>query len=96
MAISKEEVQHVAHLARLKFSEEEIDLFTHQLGQILDYVQKLSELETKDVKPTTHALALVNAFREDEVLPSFDVKEILANAPQSEDNNFLVPKVVRT
>ncbi len=95
MSITKEEVLHVAHLARLEFSEEEIDLFTAQLAQILDYVNKLNELDTREVEPTYHALNLTNVFREDQVKPSLPTDKALQNAPERENGFFVVPKVIK-
>ncbi|OAQ21713.1 Asp-tRNA(Asn)/Glu-tRNA(Gln) amidotransferase subunit GatC [Thermosulfurimonas dismutans] len=95
MAISREEVQHVAHLARLEFSEAELERFTQELSKILDYMEKLSELDTSGVEPTYHALNLANRFREDEVRPSFPPEEILSNAPQKEGTSFVVPRVIK-
>ncbi|HHI97557.1 MAG TPA: Asp-tRNA(Asn)/Glu-tRNA(Gln) amidotransferase subunit GatC [Thermodesulfatator atlanticus] len=95
MSITKEEVQHVAHLARLEFSEEELERFTEQLAQILSYVEKLNELDTSQVEPTYHALKLTNIFREDEVKESIPTEEALSNAPQRENGFFVVPKVIK-
>ena len=69
MAISKEEVRHVASLARLELSEDEVERFTEQLGAILDAVGKVSELDLEDVEPTSHPLDLVNVWRDDEARP---------------------------
>ncbi len=95
MSISREEVLHVAHLARLEFSEEEVELFTTQLADILNYVAKLNELDTSQIEPTYHALQLSNVFREDEVKPSYTVEEVLSNAPEKENGFFVVPKVIK-
>ena len=95
MSITKEEVKHVAHLARLEFSEEELEQFTDQLAQILTYVAKLNELDTSQVEPTYHALRLTNVFREDEVKASIPTEEALANAPERENGFFVVPKVIK-
>ncbi|WP_456430883.1 Asp-tRNA(Asn)/Glu-tRNA(Gln) amidotransferase subunit GatC [Thermosulfuriphilus sp.] len=96
MAISKEEVRHVAHLARLEFDDQEIEVFTRQLGQILEYVRQLDRLDTAEVSPTTHTLALTNAFREDEVKESIKIDEALANAPEREGRFFVVPRVLKS
>ena len=95
MSITKEEVLHVAHLARLEFSEEELERFAKQLGEILSYVEKLGELDTSEVEPTYHALKLKNVFREDEVRESIPTEEALANAPERENGFFVVPKVIK-
>ncbi|NPA49524.1 MAG: Asp-tRNA(Asn)/Glu-tRNA(Gln) amidotransferase subunit GatC [Thermodesulfobacteria bacterium] len=95
MSITKEEVIHVAHLARLEFSEEELERFAEQLADILSYVEKLGELDTSNVEPTYHALKLTNVFREDEVKESLPTEEALANAPERENGFFVVPKVIK-
>jgi aspartyl-tRNA(Asn)/glutamyl-tRNA(Gln) amidotransferase subunit C len=94
MSISEQEVRHVAHLARLQLTEEQLRQMTGQLDTILSYVDKLSELDTEGVEPTTHALAASNAFREDRVAPSLPRQEALANAPQHNDESFIVPRVI--
>ena len=91
MAISREEVLHVASLARLELTEEEVDRFTEQLGAILEAVSKVSELDLSDVEPLSHPLDLVNVWAEDEPRPSLALDAALANAPQSEDDHFRVP-----
>ncbi len=95
MPLSREEVEHIAHLARLEFSEKELEAFTQELSQILDYMEKLSELDTSEVEPTYHALTVSNRFREDRVRPSFPPEEITQNAPQKEGSAFVVPKVIK-
>lgn len=94
MEIDQERVLQVARLARLKLSPEEVGPLTEQLGRILQYVDKLNELETSGVEPLTHALAVVNAFREDEVTPSLPRSEALANAPLASEEAFVVPRVI--
>jgi len=94
MAISKKEVEYVAHLARLRLSEEEKERFTHQLDQILEYIQQLNQLDTEKVPPTSHVLALKNVWREDEVKSSLPLPEVLSNAPQADEKFFLVPKII--
>ena len=91
MAISRDEVVHVARLARLALTEEELDRFAGQLDAILEAVGKVSELDLADVEPTLHPLALSNVLAEDEPRPSLSVEEALANAPDSEDGAFRVP-----
>jgi aspartyl-tRNA(Asn)/glutamyl-tRNA(Gln) amidotransferase subunit C len=91
VAISREEVVHVARLARLELSEEELDRFAGQLGAILDAVGKVSELDLSEVEPTMHPLELSNVWAEDEPRPSLGVDEALANAPDREDDSFRVP-----
>lgn len=91
MAISRDEVLHVAGLARLDLSEDEIDRFREQLNAILEAVGKVAELDLSDVEPTAHPLDLVNAWAEDEPRPSLSVDEALANAPDREGDFFRVP-----
>jgi len=91
MAISREEVEHVARLARLELSEEELGRFAGQLDAILEAVGKVSELDLSEVEPTLHPLALSNVWAEDEPRPSLAVEDALANAPDREDDAFRVP-----
>jgi aspartyl-tRNA(Asn)/glutamyl-tRNA(Gln) amidotransferase subunit C len=94
MKITPQEVSHVADLARLHMSQEEIDAMAKQLDDILTYVAKLNELDTGAIVPTTHAISIVNAFREDEETLSLEREKILANAPQQNSESFVVPKVI--
>jgi aspartyl-tRNA(Asn)/glutamyl-tRNA(Gln) amidotransferase subunit C len=94
MKITKEEVLHVADLARLDLDEAAIEKFAGQIGEILDYVDKLNEVDTQNVKPTSHAISLTNAFREDEPQKHLDREQALANAPEKEDGSFVVPKII--
>jgi len=94
MKISKEEVLHVAHLARLNLAEGELHKMTEQLDGILSYFDKLGELDTADIKPTTHAFELCNAFREDEVRASLSQEEAVKNGPQQDGEAFQVPRVI--
>ncbi len=94
MKISKDDVIHVAELARLEFGEEEIQKFTDQLGNILEYIEKLSELDTKGVEPTSHVLDISTPLREDRVEEWITHEEALQNAPEREDDFFTVPKVI--
>ena len=91
MAISRDEVLHVARLARLELSEEEVERFAEQLSAILEAVGKVSELDLEGVEPTAHPLDLVNVWAEDEPRPSLSVDEALANAPDREGDSFRVP-----
>jgi len=91
MAISRDEVVHVARLARLELSDEELDRFDGQLDAILEAVGKVSELDLEGVEPTLHPLALSNVWAEDKPTPSLPVEDALANAPEVEDNAFRVP-----
>ena len=94
MKITRKEVEHVAHLARLHLDNEELDLMTEQLDMILSYVAKLEELDTEGVEPTTHAFSITNAFREDIVEPSLEQEKALANGPDHSDDSFIVPRVI--
>jgi aspartyl-tRNA(Asn)/glutamyl-tRNA(Gln) amidotransferase subunit C len=91
MAISRDEVRHVAKLARLAFSDEELDRIGAQLNDILAAVSKVSELDLADVPPMSHPLDIVNVFRDDEPRPSLPREAALANAPEPEDGFFAVP-----
>ncbi len=94
MKISLQEVEYVAGLARLKLSEEEKELFTGQLNTILQYMDKLNELDTADVEPTFHVVPHVNAFREDEPQRSMEREEVMANAPSRKGDFFRVPRIL--
>ena len=94
MKISREEVIHVADLARLDVDEERIDTFAVQLGKILEYVDTLENVDTTGVRPTSHAISMTNAFREDDEKQRFDRDSALANAPDKAEGSFIVPKVV--
>ena len=94
MAITREQVEHVARLAHLALSDEELDRFVEQLGAILEAVGKVSELDLADVEPTSHPLDLVNVWREDEPQPSLPREEALANAPETEGGFFKVPPAI--
>ena len=94
MKITKEQVEHVAKLARLAITEEEKERYTQQLSNILTYIEKLKELDTSKVEPTSHVLPMKNIFREDEVRPSLPREEILKNAPDRTEEFFSVPKII--
>ena len=94
MAITLEDVEHIAKLARLKLTEEEKQRFQKELGTIIEYFDQLKKLNTDGVPPTTHVVPLENVLREDKVTPSLPVEEALANAPDRKGNYFRVPKVV--
>jgi aspartyl-tRNA(Asn)/glutamyl-tRNA(Gln) amidotransferase subunit C len=94
MAITREQVLHVAKLARLDLREDEVDRLTGELGAILEAVSKVSELELADVPPTSHPLDLVNVWAEDEPHASLSVDEALANAPAREGDLIRVPPTV--
>jgi aspartyl-tRNA(Asn)/glutamyl-tRNA(Gln) amidotransferase subunit C len=94
MKITRKEVEHVANLAKLNLTEEELVRMTGQLDNILSYVAKLDELDTADVIPTTHAFSINNAFREDEMQESLPREEALINAPRDNGESFVVPKII--
>jgi aspartyl-tRNA(Asn)/glutamyl-tRNA(Gln) amidotransferase subunit C len=94
MALSREDVRHVARLARLDFSDEEEARMAEEMSQILDYVEKLDELDTSGVPPMSHVLDVTNVYREDEVEERIDREQALEPAPEAEQGYFVVPKVV--
>ena len=91
--ISKEDTIHVAKLARLELSEQEVDKFSNQLGNILGYVEQMNEIDTTNVKPMAHPFDVVNVMREDEVYYENTKEELMQNAPDEEDGFFKVPKI---
>lgn len=94
MKITKQEVDHVANLARLELSEEEGVRFTDQLSNILTYVEKLNELDTNGVEPTSHVLDITNVMREDVPMPGLTQERALANAPEKTAGHYKVPKII--
>jgi aspartyl-tRNA(Asn)/glutamyl-tRNA(Gln) amidotransferase subunit C len=88
------DLRYTAQLARLHLSEEEIARFQTQLLQVLEYVEKLKQVDVTGVEPTAHANAVYNVFRADEARPWFDAAEALANAPRQANQLFIVPKVI--
>jgi aspartyl-tRNA(Asn)/glutamyl-tRNA(Gln) amidotransferase subunit C len=94
MAVTLDDVEHVANLARLEFSDEEKKTLMNQLNKILEYMEKLNELDTSNVEPLAQVIPLSNVFREDAVKPSSPVTEVLKNAPAKTDKFFKVPKVI--
>lgn len=94
MPIRREEVLHIARLARVGLSEEDVAKFQEHLSQILDYFQILRRVDTEGVPPTTHTLPLQNVLRPDQVTPSLPREEILRNAPREEDGCFRVRAVL--
>ena len=91
MAITREEVLHVAKLASLELTEDEVERLTGELSAILEAVSKVSELDLSDVPPTSHPLAVVNVFRPDEPRPSLPLEDVFANAPERDGDHFRVP-----
>lgn len=94
MAITRDEVAHLARLARLSVTDDELDVFAGQLDVILSAVARIGEVAAAEVPPTTHALARTNVFRADIVTPSLDRDEVLAGAPAAEDGRFRVPRML--
>lgn len=94
MKITMQEVEHVARLARLELTAEEKERMRAQLDSILSYIDKLNELDTSAVEPTSHVLPITNVFREDEVMPSLAQEEVLANAPDRHELFFRVPRIL--
>jgi aspartyl-tRNA(Asn)/glutamyl-tRNA(Gln) amidotransferase subunit C len=93
--ISPSDVAHVARLARLGLSLDELDRFSEQLGAVLEHARDVAALDVADVPPTAHPLPLVNVFRDDTEVPSLDRAEVLAEAPEVEDLRFRVPRILR-
>ena len=94
MKITADQVQHVARLARLEIEPEAVDQLASELATILTYVDKLNEVDTQGVPPMTHAIELVNAFREDVVHAHLPREQALDNAPSQDEGSFVVPKVI--
>ena len=94
MAITREDVEHVAYLARLGLTEEEKDRLAAQLSNILEAMQVIGQLDTSAIPPTAQVIPLTNVMRDDEVRPSLDREEILRNAPRRSGDYFLVPAVL--
>lgn len=94
MPLTPEVVRHNARLARVALTDDEVSLFQSQLSHILDYFQRLQEVDTENVPPTAHTLAMHNVMREDEPHPSIDKEEVLANAPQREGDHFRVRAIL--
>lgn len=94
MQIKKEEIEHIAVLARLRLSEEEKELFVSQLSSILGYMEKLNELDTKDIEPTSHVLSLNNVMRDDLQVASLPREDALVNSPSHTEKFYRVPKII--
>ena len=92
--ISRDEVAHLAELARLAVTDDELDMFAGQLDQILDSVAKVSEVAGADVPPTSHSVPLTNVFRDDVVTPGLTQAQALAGAPAAEEGRFRVPRIL--
>lgn len=94
MGITREKIVHVANLARLELDEASVEKFSGQIETILEYIDMLNKVDTEGVNPTAHAVYQTNAFREDEPGKHLDREAALANAPEQDGENFLVPKVI--
>jgi aspartyl-tRNA(Asn)/glutamyl-tRNA(Gln) amidotransferase subunit C len=92
--LTREEVAHVAALARLELTEEELDLYTGQLAQVLEHAADVASLDLAGVIPTAHALAVTNVLRPDEIRSVLDRDEVLSQAPSVEDHRFRVPRIL--
>jgi aspartyl-tRNA(Asn)/glutamyl-tRNA(Gln) amidotransferase subunit C len=93
-ALSRADVAHVARLARLRLTDEELDRFTGQLASVLEHARDVAALDLSGLAPTAHPLPLADVYRPDEVRPSLDRDEVLAAAPEVEDHRFKVPRIV--
>jgi len=94
MAISREDVEHAAFLARLGLTDQEKETFQEQLSSILEHMRMINELDTSQIPPTAQVIPLINVMRDDEPRPSLAVEDVLANAPDREGNFFRVPHVL--
>jgi aspartyl-tRNA(Asn)/glutamyl-tRNA(Gln) amidotransferase subunit C len=93
-SITREDVAHLARLARLALDDSELDTYAAQLDVIIAAVARVSEVAAADIEPTSHAVPLTNVFRDDVVVPSLDRDEVLAAAPAAEDGRFRVPRIL--
>ena len=94
MSVTKKDIEKIAELAQLKFSEDELESFTPQMNEILNYMEKLNELDTDNVEPLSHPVEQTNVFRKDELKKSLTTEEALKNAPEKNEHHFKVPKVI--
>lgn len=94
MSVTKNEVKKIAELARLEFNENELENYTHEMNKILEYVEKLNEIDTSNIEPLSHPVENTNVFREDKNKESVNREEALKNAPDSNSEYFKVPKVI--
>jgi aspartyl-tRNA(Asn)/glutamyl-tRNA(Gln) amidotransferase subunit C len=96
LKLTKEELSRIAFLARLELSEEEIVTLGGYLNRLLESFEKLKELDTENIEPTSHTVPVCNVFRDDEVTPSLSREDVLANAPAQAEGTFEVPRIVET
>jgi len=94
MAITKKDVEYIAHLSRLEITEEEKEEYAKQLSDILEHVERLGRLNTDNVEPTYYAIDMKNVMREDKKKESLDKKKVFDSAPEIKDNGFKVPKII--
>lgn len=94
MSVTKKDAEYIANLAKLKYSDEELENFTHQMNEILAYIDKLNELNTDGVEPLSHPVENTNVFRNDEKKKSIERYDALKNAPDSNEEFFKMPKVI--
>ncbi|MCP4748383.1 MAG: Asp-tRNA(Asn)/Glu-tRNA(Gln) amidotransferase subunit GatC [Desulfobacteraceae bacterium] len=94
MKLTKEQVLNTARLARLDIAPQDVEMFSEQLASILGYMEKLNEVDTTGVAPTSHAISLTNAFRQDRAHEHLPRDKALSNAPEKDEDGFLVPKVI--
>ena len=96
MSVTKDEVKYIASLSRLEFNESELEDFTNEFNQILNYIDKLNELDTENIEPLSHPIEKKNVFRKDKLVASINRDEALKNAPDKTDEYFKVPKVIKS
>jgi aspartyl-tRNA(Asn)/glutamyl-tRNA(Gln) amidotransferase subunit C len=96
MRLTREDIESVAHLSRLELSEEEKEKITGHINRLLADFEKLQEIDTENVEPTSHVIPVHNVFRKDESRPSLPAEEVVSNGPQVAENCFVVPRVVET
>ena len=96
MRLTREDIEGVAHLSRLELSDDEKDELTGHINRLLENFEKLQELDTDEVEPTSHVIPVFNVFRKDESRPSLPPEDVVANAPQKSRDCFVVPRVVET
>jgi len=94
MSVTKKEVEHIAELAQLKFNNEELESLSLQMNEILNYIDKLNELDTENVEPLSHPVENINVFRNDELKQSISKEDALRNSPERTEDFFKVPKVI--
>lgn len=94
MAVSIDEVKHIAKLAKLKFSDDELEDFTHRFNDILKYMEMLNQVDTSNIEPLSHPVEMTNVFRDDKLNKSVSTDDALKNAPESDGEFFRVPKVI--